>query len=231
MKRLLIISLALNVLGILVFAGKRIYYSQTGSSDKQYAADWADHYNTMRSDVQKGLSIDSSSIVFVGTSITEGFPLYEMFPGLPIKNRGITSNRTSHLLGRIPGIAKAKPAKLFIEIGTNDISAGITLDSLMGNYTKIINQVKEISPRTKIYVQSIFPVCMENDHNNDSILFCNQRIKELSEKQGYRYLDVHARLQKNNHLDSTLTADGVHLNGKGYAIWAKAIEPSIYFNR
>jgi hypothetical protein len=67
------------------------------------------------------LHLDSSDVVFVGNSLTEGFPLTEMFHNINIKNRGISGNTISDVLDRITPIAQAHPRKMFIEIGINDL--------------------------------------------------------------------------------------------------------------
>jgi lysophospholipase L1-like esterase len=222
LKRLLIISLCLHGITLVAFVGKRIYFSQ-GPSDKHPQTEWADRYNVMRSDVQGSLAVDSGDIVFVGNSLTEGFPVSEMFPGLPVKNRGISSNRTSHVLGRIRRIAEAKPAKIFIEIGTNDIQAGVFIDSIIKNYQGIIRYIKSTSPNTGIYALSVFPVSMQYGWANDSIKTFNTTLQGLCAYEDATYIDIHSALVKNNILDSSYTADGIHLNMKGYRIWREKV--------
>lgn len=224
LKRLLIISLCLHGITLVAFVGKRIYFS-SGPSDKHPQIEWADRYNVMRSDLQGSLAVDTGDIVFVGNSLTEGFPVSEMFPGLPVKNRGISSNRTSHVLGRIRRIAEAKPAKIFIEIGTNDIQAGVLIDSIIKNYQGIIRYIKSTSPNTGIYALSVFPVSMQYGWANDTIRSFNTTLQGLCDYEGINYLDIFSGLENHGLLDSAYTADGIHLNRKGYNVWIERVRP------
>lgn len=230
LKRLLIISLCLHAITLVAFVGKRIYFS-SGPSDKHPQIEWADRYNIMRSDVQGSLAVDSGDILFVGNSLTEGFPVSEMFPGLPVKNRGISSNRTSHVLGRIRRIAEAKPAKIFIEIGTNDIQAGVFIDSIIKNYQGIIRYIKSTSPNTGIYALSVFPVSMQYGWANDTIRSFNTTLQGLCDYEGINYLDIFSGLEKQGMLDSAFTSDGIHLNRKGYNVWMDRVKPFLQIKR
>jgi lysophospholipase L1-like esterase len=52
----------------------------------------------------------------------------------------------------------------------------------------------------------------------------NERLIEFCAYNGVEYIDIYPHMVADGKLDSTLTYDGIHLNGKGYGIWRKAIE-------
>lgn len=218
MKKLLIFSLAINIIGLCVFAGRRLYFKNKPKVDDVEA------YNVLRSNIYGSLPTGEGSIIFIGNSLTEGFPLYELFPGANIKNRGISANRTSHVVGRIEPIARTRPAKIFIEIGINDLANKITIDSITKNYNRIFKIIQTESPSTQIFVQSVFPVCMEYANLKDSVLQLNGRLKQLCMEKQATYVDVYAALSRNTYLDSSITYDGIHLNGKGYNLWASLVK-------
>jgi lysophospholipase L1-like esterase len=222
MKRLLLISLSFNVLIILFIAGKRYYYSHPPA----YVAAQINSYDTlndMRNSLLSSLPIDSTDIVFVGTSITEGFPVTEIF-GQHVKNRGIAGNRTYHLLDRITPIAMMHPKKIFIEAGVNDLRDGVSADSVFKNYIKIIDIIRATSPKTLICVQSVFPTTWGYEEINDHIVQLNNILIDYCTAFGLKYIDVHAALMQDGKLDSQFTGDGLHLNGKGYKLWQSAVE-------
>ncbi len=104
------------------------------------------------------LSIDSSDIVFLGNSITDGAEWNELFDNPNIKNRGISGDITQGILDRLDPIVSGKPVKLFLMIGINDMSRSIEQDMIVVNIAKNIEAFQTKSPDTKIYLQSILPV-------------------------------------------------------------------------
>lgn len=222
MKKALSISVAFNVLIVLFFAGKRYYYSHPPA----YIASQSYSYDTLndtRNSLLSALPIDSTDIVFVGNSLTEGFLVTEIF-GQHVKNRGIGGNRTYHLLGRVATIAQQRPRKIFIEAGINDLRDGVSVDSIFKNYRRIVDTTRITSPRTLIYVQSVFPTSREYVKINTAVVRLNTILKDYCTAFGVKYIDVHALLLRDGQLNDQYTDDGLHLNGQGYKVWAKAIE-------
>lgn len=70
-------------------------------------------------------------------------------------------------------------------IGTNDLSKGISTDSIVKNIFLISSYLKQESPATKIFVQSILPVNNVfgkfNGHtgNGEKINFVNEQLKKM----------------------------------------------------
>lgn len=66
---------------------------------------------------------DPKRVVFMGDSITDGWPLDEYFPGKPYINRGISGQVTPQMLVRMyPDVIDLKPAAMVVLAGTNDIA-------------------------------------------------------------------------------------------------------------
>ena len=167
------------------------------------------------------MPVKDSSIIFLGNSITEGANWAELFDNPNIINRGIAGDITEGVLNRMDEIIRHKPAKLFISIGTNDISRGISIGKILENYLSIIKKTKTSSPNTKIYIQSLLPVAVPPGsfylHNNKGILEVNEELKEISKDLDITYLDLHVHFaDKTGKLKSELTNDNLHLLGKGY---------------
>ncbi len=225
MKKALILSLLFNFLIVSFIAGKRYYYSHPPASvvSQKYSYDTL---NDIRNSLLSSLPIDSTDIVFIGNSLTEGFPVNEVF-GPHVKNRGIGGNRTYHLLARIAPIAMRHPKKIFIEAGVNDLRDQVSVDTVFKNYQRIINIIKELSPGTFIYVQSVFPTSGEYAKINDAIAQLNSLLTDYCTAFRLKFIDVHAALLRNGELDDRFTDDGLHLNGDGYRVWQKAIAPYV----
>lgn len=223
MKKALYLSVALNFFVVLFFVGKRFYYS-SGSKEQVKLPNYFDLWDQMRFSMYSELPVDSSDVLFFGNSLTEAFPVSEVF-GPHCKNRGIGGNQTSHILNRIGASVKFRPGKVFIEGGVNDLNNGLTADSVAKNYALIIDKVKAISPGTRIYIFSIFPTSMQYDRLNGAIKEVNSRVSNTCKEKKVQYINVHDSMVRDGRLDSSLTGDGIHLNNKGYGVWAKAISP------
>lgn len=224
MKKALIISITFNLIIVLFFGAKRFYYSYAAAplDTSPY-----DRLNAARSSLLNSMKIDSTDIVFVGNSLTEGFPVTELF-GPHVKNRGISGNTTWHLLNRIDNIAAGHPKKIFIEIGINDFNFGSTVDSAFTNYKKIIAAIQSISPRTRVYIQSLTPTCMSYAGLFYKSKALNDRLQFFCRTQNLTYVDIYSPFLKGSQMDSAFTYDGIHLNGRGYEVWGKAIEKYIH---
>jgi lysophospholipase L1-like esterase len=222
MKKAFIISAIINISFIAFIAAKRYYYSHNSGPEQPLQRSSYDIWDEMRCSIFSGMPVDSSDIVFVGNSLTEGFPVTELF-GRHIKNRGIGGNRTIHVLNRIGNIVKAHPKKIFIEIGVNDFQSGISVDSVFKSYKAILSYIQIHSPFTRIYIQSLTPTCMEYVALLPSINSLNGQLKKYCVEHTMDFIDIYTPMLREDKMDSSLTSDGLHLNGKGYNIWHKSI--------
>lgn len=209
---LLVISLAVNV----KYLTNKLFYKPPPIN--------TDAWNTSRVSVHSILQVDSSDVVFVGTSLTEGFLVSEMFHSLHVKNRGVGGNNSAQILARIGDIAEGKPKKMFLEIGINDIQEAIPDDSVMRNYGRILDTIKSRSGRTELFIQSVFPAGMSRVDLNSRVVELNHKIEALAKSRNATYVDLYPSMLRGGGLDSAYTVDGIHLTGKGYLIWKRAID-------
>ncbi|MDX9729013.1 MAG: GDSL-type esterase/lipase family protein [Bacteroidales bacterium] len=175
-----------------------------------------------------------NAIVFLGNSITDGAEWFELLGNKKCINRGISADITEGILIRIDAITKLQPKKLFIMIGVNDLSRNMTPDEIIVNYTKILEQIRNESPRTMVYVQSVLPVNpatgMAKNHTNKTpeIMELNGKLSTLASEFGYTYIDLFTLMaDADNHLPRSYSIDGLHLSYKAYKVWADAIKPYI----
>lgn len=103
-------------------------------------------------------------IIFAGSSLAELFPINELLQNLSEKyivyNRGICGDRIDDLSKDIEVcILDLCPSKLFINIGSNDISMeAYNENTLISKYVSILNLIKTKLPDIKIYLMSYYPV-------------------------------------------------------------------------
>lgn len=181
----------------------------------------------------KNKPLKLNDIVFLGNSITsEGNDWSERLNYPNIKNRGIGGDTTDGVLARIGEIIYFKPIAVFLLIGINDIwnngSPSIPPPEYIGkNINNIVEFIKDSSPETKIYVQTILPI--EKEIFKESIKKVNQIIKSNELNKKYEVIDLYSLFANENGLMiKELSTDGIHLNEKGYQKWVEFIKPIVY---
>jgi lysophospholipase L1-like esterase len=187
------------------------------------------YYNHRHSQFDR-LPISPSDIMFLGDSITDEGEWSDWFPAATIRNRGISGDTIGGVLRRLPNLLKGAPKAVFLMIGINDlINVRRSPEQVLACYEQILSLVKQQTPQTQVYVQSVLPIAAPFPSAlNQTILQLNQGIAALATSFGYRYVDLHGVFVVNGQLDPACTTDGLHLNGEGYARWASHLRPLIH---
>lgn len=173
-------------------------------------------------------------IVFTGSSLMEMFPIHkwvkELGPNAPIiYNRGVGGYRTTDLLPILDAcVFELKPRKVFINIGTNDLSDGnVSLEEVMSNYDKIITQIEQQLPGVIIYMMAYYPINYEAAteemkpclliRTNEKINKANEMVAALAAKHKQRFINVNAPLTDElGRLKAEYTIEGMHIKPEGY---------------
>lgn len=193
-----------------------------------------DPYYARRATLFDELPIGKKDIVMLGNSLTDGCEFNELLGNRHIKNRGIVGDIVQGLIDRIGPIIEGQPKKLFIMSGVNDISHDVSADSIARVMEKLIVMVKQGSPRTKIYLQSLLP--FNNDvrewkllkGRDHVVVEANILLEQVARRQGVTWINLYPLfVDDQGRLRADLTNDGLHLMGEGYLIWRDAIRPYI----
>ncbi|NLI71404.1 MAG: serine hydrolase [Bacteroidales bacterium] len=205
-----------------------------GTAVAKTPAPWSyeDHYKKRMQLFDKEPPVTSKDIIMLGNSLTEGGNWNELFGARNIRNRGIIGDDTKGILGRMHQVTQGKPKKVFLLIGINDIANDVSTDSIVSNISKIVSDIKQKSPKTKIYLQSILPINESFGRykrlidKTSVVVDTNRKIERLAKKQKVNYLNIYPLfLEKNSSsLRKDLTSDGLHLNKDGYLIWVKELK-------
>ncbi len=171
--------------------------------------------------------------IFTGSSLMEMFPISKLLSehgdDTVIYNRGVGGFISDELLAVIDVcVIDLKPSKVFINIGTNDLSwSSIPISSLMENYDKIVSAIERSVPGVKIYLMAYYPVNYEaaaeemkeclKIRTNEKILTANKEVEKLAAKHGQRYIDINKNLKDDKgRLRAEYTIEGLHINEDGY---------------
>ena len=188
-----------------------------------------------RLEVFKKQPVTKGGIIFLGNSITEMGNWAKLLNDTTALNRGIGGDITYGVLKRLDDIINRQPKKLFILLGINDIGKDIPDSVIAYNYFKIIKQVKERSPATKIYVQSILPLnptlknFPQHYDKGEHIPRVNAMLKANAASMGYTYINLQPLfVDAQNRLDTKYTYEGLHLKPEAYVVWVDYLKKMKY---
>ena len=164
--------------------------------------------------------------------ITDGGEWHELFNNPHVKNRGISGDTTQGVFDRLDAIVNGQPAKIFLMIGINNVPQNEPADTIAAGIRLIVQKIKQVSPETQIYVQSLLPVTTyynkfyEHTCHWKEIPEINQKIKTVTEKEQVQYIDLFSHfVDAEGQMQKQYTNDGLHLLGKGYLLWKEIITP------
>ena len=190
-----------------------------------------DHHRARLAQFEKE-PIVKGKIIFLGNSITEGGNWKKLLNDSTIINRGIGGDITFGILKRMDDIIQREPSKIFLLIGINDISKNIPDEVILENIFTIVSRFRASLPKTKIFVQSIFPTndsfktnLPQHFNKDEHVVIINSQLAKYADKLKFTYVDLFAAFQdKEGKLDSRYTYDGLHLNSAGYQHWAAQLK-------
>jgi len=160
-----------------------------------------------------------------------------------IYNRGVSSITTKELLMVMDEcIFDLAPSKIFINIGSNDISNGLDngkKEIFLDNYKEILSLIKEKLPACEVFVMAYYPVNAQEDfglepenqksmfasRNNANLMTVNEEVKELAKELGFNFINVNEGLTDNKgNLKAEFTVEGVHMWPNAYSVILKNLK-------
>lgn len=183
MRKLLILSLALNAAVAIAVA-----WFGFGPGVSALMGSFLAKHQARRVSNFEAFALVPDDIVFLGDSITEGGPWDELFPDLPVRNRGVGGDTTDGVLARLEQVTRAQPAKVFLLIGTNDLFRGTSGSEIAANLGAILDRLKQQAPDTEVYLQSVLP---RAPSYRSSIEALNARLAEVALEHGSAWVDLY----------------------------------------
>ena len=182
------------------------------------------NYHKAKKSIFEVMPNDSNEIIFVGNSITDYCDWNELLGNANIKNRGISADVISGVVDRLDEITESKPKKIFLMIGINDLQRKRSVNQILADYENLILLIKEKTPQTNLYIQSLLPTKRDNLSNSD-VMEINTGLILLSQKFNLIYINLFDLFKtENNQMNMDYSFEGLHPNGKGYLVWKTAID-------
>lgn len=130
-------------------------------------------------------------------------------------NLGCGYDKTENVLWRIyhGELDGVTADKVFIKIGTNNISFGDSDNDILAGIGAIVSAVSSRLPESEITVMGILP----RREKEDRIKALNKKIRKMTSEMEVRFADPGLNLLgKGGRIDESLFTDGLHPNSEGY---------------
>lgn len=184
-----------------------------------------DYYKN-RASIFRSLPQTESKVVFLGNSLMNNGLWSELFPFIPIINRGISGDEIDGIRQRLDEVVRHEPTILFLITGCNDFvnNPDKPASKVWESYEKLLKEVSGQFPKTNVNVMSILPLNPKSkfyEGFNEKASEVNKLLESSAETYGYRYIDIAKVLSdENGDLKDEYTTDGIHLTADGYFKWA-----------
>ncbi|MFP3413763.1 GDSL-type esterase/lipase family protein [Bacillus sp. SIMBA_074] len=173
-----------------------------------------EHISSSNIDTSTFKSIFKSS-VFLGDSITDGLHDIDILDEENIVS-GIGKS-IGDAQKNIEQVVNQKPKNIFILLGLCNLSEA--KESVITQYSQLIQKIKEKLPDTKINILSITPVTPERTQKEErykNINDFNEGFKVLAKKEQVNFIDLSPIFKDNPDL---YVKDGIHFKSEFYPIW------------
>jgi lysophospholipase L1-like esterase len=170
------------------------------------------------------------AILFVGSSSIRRWDLAKSFPDLDVINRGFGGSQLADSVHFAPRIVlKHEPRLVVLYAGDNDIAAGKSPEQVADDFDGFVQAVHDKLPKTRILYLSIKP-SIKRWQLVDKMRKANSLIEARCKQDDWlRYIDVATPLLGDDGKPRAelFVEDGLHLNDKGYALWASVLKPQL----
>lgn len=159
------------------------------------------------------------------------------FWGWNAANFGWGGDTTQNVLWRLENgeLDNVNPKVIVLMIGTNNIgnisptaNPDPRIDDVAKGIKAILDLCQKKAPNAKIILTSIFP---RNDNIEvmPTINAINKKISKFADGKRIKFVDVSKKTadKKGKLFDGITVSDKLHLDVKGYQVWADAIKPQL----
>jgi lysophospholipase L1-like esterase len=197
---------------------------RSGSS----AADFMKAHERLLARTKQG-NID---LLLLGDSLTQFWEKYpdafdKAFGDYKPANYGVAGDRVENLQWRIENgeLEGLKPKVILLMIGTNNTGIN-SADQIAAGISHTVQTLRSKCPDARILLLSILPRAREGEEaKSDAINSVNSALSKLDDGNNVKYIDLAAKFRNaDGKIPRDLMVDGMHLTGKGYAIWGDTLE-------
>ena len=214
MKKLLLIAFLFGITAT-VFAQHLPFYNDIQRFKKQDSLDFP----------------KKKSILFIGSSsFTKWTDVQDYFPSHRIINRGFGGSTLPDLIRYTDDIVfPYKPKQVVIYCGENDIASSDTIsaETVVNRFIMLFNKIRSRYSKIPVVYISMKP-SPSRERFFPKMQAANSAIQQfLGTKKGTVFVNVYPLMLngEGQPMKEIFLDDMLHMNGKGYLIWQKALEP------
>lgn len=240
-------------LHILLLASLCVFTASFADTAKNLAIDpkpreggWVKRHESFNEISKKG----EAQLVFLGDSITQGWEgngkevWAKTWAPYKAANFGIGGDRTEHVIWRLQNgnFDGLNPKLIVLMIGTNntghqgrpakehgDVVYTSSAEQTAEGVKMILDILGKKMPQTKVLLLGIFPRgATKDDPMRKQNTATNNLISGFADGKRISYMDIGSTfLQPDGTLPKEIMPDLLHLNARGYQLWADAIEGKV----
>ncbi|MCH7814206.1 MAG: hypothetical protein IID40_09325 [Planctomycetes bacterium] len=195
--------------------------------------DAAQHYHE-RLRVFAGETVEPGGVVLLGSSHVEHFDAARLLPGRRIVNRGIAADRIGitdrGVLHRLEvSVFDCRPAAVLLENGANDLgelwrTGRPSIDEIAACLERVVTAIRRRLPRVSLCIVNVLPTSGDYAGMSPFVPRLNRHLERMASDHAGHYMDFYGDVVDDaGLLRGDLTDDGLHLNERGYRMWADRI--------
>ena len=172
------------------------------------------------------------AVLFVGSSSIRMWNLKESVPGVEVLNRGFGGSEVADSVRYAKRIViPPAPRVVVLYAGDNDLANGKSPKRVLADFKEFVGVVSGALPKTKIVYIGVKP-SIQRWKLIDKIREANRLIhdyitEQKSDKLAFVDVDKPMLDEDGKPRADLLLDDGLHLNEKGYELWAKLVRKEI----
>lgn len=149
--------------------------------------------------------------IFLGDSITEFLSAEDI-----INENNVLAKKGNNVISAKEDIEKIKianPDNIIILLGMNDILYFDNSKDFKQNYKELISEIKKVTPKANIYIESPLPVIDNIAYkagarlNNKNVMEFRKMAAEVAKEENVNYIDISTLITDQKYYES----DGIHL--------------------
>jgi lysophospholipase L1-like esterase len=154
------------------------------------------------------------------------------FHGRNAANFGWGGDTTQNILWRLQNgeLDGVSPRVIVLQAGTNNLpstgpAGNAKVDEVVSGLKAIIGVFQQRAPGAVIVLTGVFPRS-QNRSLKETIEQINAQLSRLDDGKKIRFLNINDKLaDRDGKLLPGMSTDGLHLEEKGYEVWAEALKP------
>ena len=194
-----------------------------------------ERWNKMNSDQLARADKGDVDVMFIGDSITEGWPAAiwdQNFAPMKAANFGIGGDHTGNLLYRLqdPRMAKMHPKAIVLLIGVNNLGlCDETPEQVFSGIKAVVAALRKQYPSARILLNAVLPSDeVARSEKRQRINAINKMAATLADGKQVVFRNYGPNFTRaDGSISPEIMPDFLHLTPKGYQIWADAMRPDI----